>query len=232
MASRVSLLGLIGLGASLAGGAGAAPAGLVFPRRRRDRARPGDVLEQRHGLLPAYRSLPERRSHQRSRAGPCSGRSGAPRLRGWRPGRGAPEDRGGLLRQPGRHRHLDDALRGADPGQRRRGNRKDLRLSRLLDAGLDGRGPGTGNHGRSPRGGGRGPPARHPRAHGCRHQPHRPGDARIRPGPTTGFAPAPTAPTGTTPPRWTAPWWRPCRTSAPSGRAGRAARGAARKVGA
>ena len=47
--------------------------------------------------------------------GPRAGRSGAAQLRGWRPRRRAPEDRGGLLRQPGRERHLDDALRGADP---------------------------------------------------------------------------------------------------------------------
>ncbi len=200
-----------------AAGARRPPRAPADPRRLAASVEPVGLLEQRHDLLSPHRPLPEWRSQ------PTTGRWAVRRTeRCCAASRVATspacwKDRGGLLRQPGRDRHLDDALRGADPRQRGRGNRKDIRLPRLLDPRLDRGGSRARNPGGPARGGGRGPPARHPGSHGRGHQPQRAGDPQDPPWPDDWVRTAPTAPTGTTPPRWTAPWWRPSPTSAPSG---------------
>ncbi len=103
---------LLGLGACAATARHAGPPG-ARPRSRRASIGPGRgpgrVLEQRHGLLPAHRPVRERRSHQRPRPRPGTGWCRAPELPGRRPCRIAPEDQRGLLRQPGRGRHLADS---------------------------------------------------------------------------------------------------------------------------
>ena len=104
-------------------------------------------------------------------------------------------------------RHLDDAVRGADPRQRERGHGQDLRLPRLLDPGLDRRRSRARHGGRSPRGGRCRAPAWDPGASWTRSS-TTPGRRRhrTRRGRRPGSGPSPTAPTGATPPRSIARW--------------------------
>ncbi len=119
MASWFSLLSLIGLGFALVVGHPAAGAGQAPPA--------GVKVAHSWNSGTIYFLLIDRFQNGNPANDRALGRGkdGA-MLRGFEGGDLAgvrPENRGGVLRQPGRDGDLDDALRGADPWRRGRGDR-------------------------------------------------------------------------------------------------------------